>query len=576
MKLRIEGKRLLLDGEEITVYSGAIHYFRTVPEYWRDRLLKLKLAGFNTVETYICWNLHEPRKGSFDFSGGLDFGRFLDIARELGLYAIVRPSPYICAEVDLGGLPSWLLAEPWARLRCSDGRFLGHVRDYYAALLPRLAPHQTDRGGNVILVQVENEYGSYGNDAEYLRSLVRMLREGGITVPLFTSDGADAGSLGSGTLPDIMPAVNFGSGTEAALDALDRFSPDTPPFCAEFWCGWFDHWGEKRAVRPTREVEEEVAELLRLGANFNIYMFHGGTSFGYTAGANYDDRYRPTVTSYDYNALLTEWGDYTPRYHAVRRMLHRHLKKKPLPLPPSMPLGSIGSVRLTEEAELIAQAYSVGEVRHTAAPPTFEEMGQASGFALYRTETGGICEPCELTLDGLCDRAHVFLNGNPLGILYRGDGVCSLELPESSGGVLEILVEAMGRVNYGAHLTDCKGIVGGVRLGGRYLFGWETVSLPMDNTDGFRFSERSGGRAPIILRGYFDADPADMRDCFVGLGGFSKGVVWVNGFNLGRYWSVGPQRSLYLPAPLLRERNVIEVLELDGTSSDTVTLGGRE
>lgn len=572
MMLKTEGKKLLLNGEELTVYSGAIHYFRTLPEYWYDRLLKLKLAGFNTVETYICWKLHEPRKGSFDFSESLDFGRFLDIAHELELYAIVRPSPYICAEVDFGGLPAWLLAEPDTELRCGNGRFLGHVRDYYAALLPRLVPHQIDRGGNVIMVQVENEYGSYGNDEGYLRSLVRMLREGGITVPLFTSDGPDPGALGSGTLPGLIPAVNFGSGTEAALSALESFSPDTPKLCAEFWCGWFDHWGEEHTVRPTKELEEELAALLGLGASFNIYMFCGGTSFGYTAGANYDDRYRPTVTSYDYNALLTEWGDYTPRYHAVRRMLHRHLKKKPLPLPPAKPLGNIGNVRLTEEAELIMQAYSVGRRYRTVTPPTMEKMGQASGFALYRTDLRGGCPPCELTVDGLCDRAHVFLNGEMLGILYRGDKTYSLSFPETSGGVLEILVEAMGRVNYGPHLTDRKGISGGVRLGDRYLFNWETVSLPMDNTDGFRFSERNERHgAPVLLRGYFAADTRD--DCFVRLNGFSKGVVWVNGFNLGRYWSIGPQRSLYLPGVLLKDRNVIEVLELDGTDADSVDIG---
>lgn len=560
---KIEGDRFTLNGKPFTVMAGEIHYFRLLPEYWYDSLLKLKLAGLNTVQTYICWSIHEPEKGSFDFSGRYDFGRFLAIARELGLYAIVRPSPYICAEFDLGGLPPWLLREG-VEIRTSDPRFLGHVRDYYRELIPRLLTHD-----NIIMMQVENEYGCYGCDKAYLQALADLMREFGVTVPLFTSDGAERGKLTGGTLAGIMPTVNFGSRTEGNLAALKAFAPDNPLMCAEFWNGWFDHWGEKHHRRPAGEVTAELRTFLDAGASFSLYTFHGGTNFGFTAGANHDGRYMPTVTSYDDDALLTEWGGYTPKYHAVRRLIHEYTGEELQPLQPMLPLQNPGEVTLTESASLMEQADKVGVLNRTVVPPTMESIGQNSGFMLYRHRIIGDYEPDVLTLDGLADRAHVFLNGRLCGILYRGDDRYTLRLPElREGDVLEVLLEAMGRVNYGPRLFDPKGI-GGVRIGGQYLHGWETMSLPMDDPDSFEYS---GGRvdAPMLLRGRFHA--ADRADCFLHLDGFTKGVVWVNGFNLGRYWSIGPQRSLYLPGVLLRDENTVIVLELDGTDTRTVSL----
>ena len=293
-----------LHGKKFHIYSGAMHYFRILPQYWEDRLQKLKAAGFNTVETYVCWNLHEPQKGQFDFSGRLDLVRFLETAQKVGLYALVRPGPYICAEWDFGGLPAWLLRERDLRLRCSDPRFLGHVADYFRVLLPKLLPLQCSRGGNLLALQVENEYGSYGNDKTYLRFLRDLIRSCGVEVPLFTSDGPASSMLSGGTVEGAWPTVNFGSGADKAFQALERLSGRGPRMCTEFWCGWFDHWGEKHHTRDTAEMLRELSLLLEQDASFSLYMFHGGTNFGFTAGANQYIRYNPTVTSYDYDAPL--------------------------------------------------------------------------------------------------------------------------------------------------------------------------------------------------------------------------------------------------------------------------------
>lgn len=573
--LTIQGDRFYLDGEPFFVHAGAIHYFRTLPEYWEDRLKKLKLAGFNTVETYVCWNLHEPQKGIYDFSGMLDLERFLQIAQRLGLYAIVRPSPYICAEWDFGGLPAWLLRDPSLRVRCADESYLSHVRDFYRELLPRLVPHQVTHSGNILMMQVENEYGSYGNDKEYLRALEAMYRENGIDVLLFTSDGPDDGMLTGGTLPEMLKVANFGSRTRNAFKKLREFEPEKPLMCGEFWNGWFDHWGEKHHTRPVKTVEWELKTFLQMDANFSFYMFHGGTNFGFTAGANHDGKYEPTVTSYDDDALLTEWGDYTPKYHAVRQILHEAMHLPMEPLPDSPELQQIGDVRLTQSASLLEQAETIGTRFTAVSPRTMEELGQNSGMMLYRTKLDGCYAPSGLFIDGLHDRAHVFLDGKPMGILYRNDAKPSLKLPAipKEGAVLEILVEAMGRVNYGPHLLDRKGIDGCVRLNNQQLSHWEIFTLPLDNLDRLRFSDGIGALKPAVLRGTFRAKP--NADCFVHLDGFEKGVVFVNGFNLGRYWKIGPQRSLYLPGALLREENELLVLELDAAATDTVQLTRR-
>ena len=569
-----------LHGKEFHIYSGAMHYFRIPPQYWEDRLQKLKAAGFNTVETYVCWNLHEPQKGQFDFSGRLDLVRFLETARKVGLYALVRPGPYICAEWDFGGLPAWLLRDKGLRLRCSDPRFLDHVADYFRVLLPKLLPLQSSRGGNLLAVQVENEYGSYGNDKTYLRWLRDLIRSCGVEVPLFTSDGPAPSMLSGGTVEGVLPTVNFGSGADKAFQALKQMSGGGPKMCTEFWCGWFDHWGEKHHTRDSEEMLRELSLLLEQDASFSLYMFHGGTNFGFTAGANQHIRYNPTVTSYDYDAPLNEYWDYTPKYFAIRELLCRHQGIPLPPLPPRPQLQELGEVTLVERAELRENLEVLGTVHRSPLPEPMEHYGQNFGLIDYRTCLPGDYEGGTLTLEGLGDRAYVYRDGALLGILDQGKPRGLLEqlrprnalpFPSSPAGTqVEILVEAMGRVNYGSHLENRKGLTG-VRLGGQSLMDFTVTSLPLEHLEGVRYGEEAS-RYPLALRGYFDAD--SQKDCFVALDGFTKGMVYINGFHLGRYWSCGPQRTLYLPGALLHtdRRNEVVVLELEDCARPVVRL----
>lgn len=569
--LEIRGKDFYLDHEKFHIYSGAIHYFRMLPEYWEDRLLKLKAMGCNTVETYVCWNLHEPQKGTYDFEGMLDLAGFLQLAQRLGLYAIVRPAPYICAEWDFGGLPAWLLAQD-LHVRCSDPLFLGHVKDFYEVILPMLAPLQISRGGNIIAMQIENEYGSYGDDKEYLTFIEQTMRACGIEVLLFTSDNPNDSMLTGGSLPHIFKTLNFGSRAEEAFRFLQSRQPDMPLMCMEFWVGWFDHFGEAHHTRDARSVAEEVKAMLNLGASFNFYMFYGGTNFGFTAGANCDALYEPTISSYDDDALLNEWGGYTPKYHAVREALCAHQGITPPPLPPEPRCQAIGRVPLTQSASLLQQVkrLSKGHYR-SVAPKSMEYYGQSFGLILYRKKLDGPYDSNTLYLQEVHDRAYLFLNQEFQGVIYRNDSQQSIKLPAipAEGAVLEILVEAMGRSNYGPHLQDRKGITQAIRLENQNLFHWEVYSLPLDDLSPLEYSDNEAS-CPIFLKGQFAAP--SKAECFINLNGFTKGYVFINGFNLGRYWKIGPQQTLYLPGALLKDQNEIVVLELESYGQKEITI----
>lgn len=563
--LTIKDGEFKMDGKSFRIYSGAMHYFRILPEYWEDRLKKLKAAGFNTVETYVCWNMHEPRKGEFDFSGRFDIRRFLKTAQDVGLYAIVRPGPYICAEWDFGGLPAWLLKDKNMRLRCAYPEYLGHVSDFYHRLFEEIGDLQQTEGGNIIAMQIENEYGSYGNDKEYLRYIEKLMRDCGAEVLLFTSDGEDNSMLSGGTLPHIFKTLNFGSRASTAFDAMERFNEKSPKMCTEFWCGWFDHWGEEHHTRQSDSVKAEIEDFLDIDASFNFYMFHGGTNFGFTAGANCFDEYQPTVTSYDYCALLNEWGDYTPAYFAVRELL---LKAQGLPeteLPESPKLQSIGKIELTDCTSLMNNLENLGEKHRVPLPESMEYFGQNSGMIYYETKLEGIYNPRELRVVGVHDRAYAYIDGDMKATIdrrdERKDGYGKFPFDGCTDGcTVGILVDAMGRVNYGDKLYDRKGIEA-VYYGYQNLMGYDVVTLPLDNTEKIDFS-LGGDKYPMFMRGHFKAESND--DCFVHLDGFKKGCVYINGFNLGRYWEIGPQRALYLPGVLLKEDNEIIVLELEG------------
>lgn len=557
-----------LDGNKINIYSGAIHYFRVHQDYWEDRLQKLKAAGFNTVETYVCWNLHEPHKGEYNFEGMLDIVRFVQTAQSVGLYAIVRPGPYICAEWDFGGLPHWLLKDPAMVVRSCYPPFLQHIGDYYKKLLALLAPLQIHKGGNIIAMQVENEYGSYGSDKQYLRYIKDLMTECGIEVLLFTSDGAERIMLTGGTLPDVLATANFGSNTRGNFKSLDDFRPDTPKMCMEFWLGWFDHWQKRHHWRPAKLVTLELKSMLKNNQNFNLYMFHGGTNFGFTNGANFHDNYAPTTTSYDYDAPLNEYGHYTPKYHEIRKLMHEHQNLPMGELPKESRTQNIGQVYLYKSTSLWDNTDKLGKKYTSAVLQSMEHYDLANGLILYEhtatAEYGG-----QLHLDGLGDRAYVYVNDQRKGIVYRNDKKQAIDIGKISiGDRISVLVESMGRINYGYRLHDRKGVAR-IRLDMHTLNHFEVTTFALDNTDGASF-EKDSRRYPIILSGSFEAETD--KDCFVRFDNLTKGCIFINGFNLGRYWSVPPQKTLYIPAPILKKQNTITVVEYENMKSPSVTI----
>ena len=570
--LEIKDGKFLLNGKEFRIYSGCIHYFRVPEALWRDRLAKLKAAGLNTVETYVAWNMHEAKKGEYVFSGMADIVKFIKTAQELGLYVILRPGPYICAEWDLGGLPAWILADKNVVLRCMNKPYLSYVEEWFKVLFDKIRDLQITRGGNIIAMQIENEYGSYGNDKEYLQYIADLMKKFGAEVLLFTADGNWSNFISGGGLPGVYKTLTFGSNAAGAFSALKGLQDENmPKTCMEFWDGWFDHWGEKHHVRPPKQVEKEIKDFLETGANFNLYMFHGGTNFGFTAGANHFGDYQPTTTSYDYNAPLSEWGDYTPLYRVLRALMlkERGLSESDLPLPPAPRYVDIGTVALSEFASLKGNLDNIGEKHRCGNPASMEDLGQQSGYMYYSTKMQGKYAMQPLSVNGGTPK-RVYRNKK--GLFGKKD-VASCKFLQNAGEklTLDIFVDCMGRVNYGSRIYDRKGIES-VIYGNQHLFGWDIWTLPMDNLQKLTYDGEK--KVPCFMRGTFDAK--EKGECFIHLKGFVKGFVTVNGFNLGRYWNIGPQRALWLPSCLLKDKdNEIIVFEQEGYSLPQVELTSR-
>jgi beta-galactosidase len=574
----------LLDGERTQVVSGALHYFRVHPDQWADRIRKARLMGLNTIETYVPWNFHAPEPEVFDLDGRRDLGRFLDLVAAEGLHAIVRPGPYICAEWDGGGLPAWLLADDAVGVRRHEPLFLAAIGKYYANLLPLVAERQVTRGGPVLMVQVENEYGAYGDDPlperqKYLRALVDLVRDQGIDVPLFTCDQANDEMLSRGGLPELHKTATFGSRSTERFEVLRRHQPTGPLMCMEFWNGWFDSWGLEHHVAPAEANAADLDVLLAAGGSVNLYMFHGGTNFGLTSGANDKGIYRPITTSYDYDAPLAEDGTPTAKYYAMRDVIARHL---PVPgteeqVDAALAAGTpapVLDVALTAHVPLPAALPALlrDDLRAFPSTPTTDDLELWSGFALYRTRIRA--DDAVLSVAEVRDRAVVLVDGEQVGVLDRGSHTFSVALP-ARAGELTLLVEDQGRVNYGPRIGEPKGLIGPVRTAVRTLDEWEAGALRVEDAPellraALGSAETSGGgggaAAAGLHRGTFDSVAG--TDHFLRLDGWTKGLAWVNGELLGRYWSLGPTHTLYVPGPLVRETgNELVLLELHGGAS---------
>jgi beta-galactosidase len=560
--LQVSGRQFLLDGKPFQIISGEMHYTRIPREYWHDRLKMARAMGLNTISTYVFWNLHEPKPGVYDFSGQLDVAAFIRAAQEEGLYVILRPGPYVCAEWDLGGLPAWLRADPTIVLRSDDPKFMQPVARWLKRLGQELAPLQATRGGPILAVQVENEYGSFDSDHQYMKHIYDLIAGAGFSDSLlYTADGPE--QLPKGTLPGVPAVVNFGPGeAQHAFETLAAFRPNQPLMSGEYWAGWFDEWGGKHAQTDADVQIRDLKWMLAQGYSVNLYMFHGGTTFGFMNGANFYESYKPQTTSYDYDAALDESGRPTKKYFAFREVIAAHDPSIKLPyVPQSAPLINVPSLALSESASLWD---NLGKVISADSPQTMEMLGQSYGYILYRAHIAGASSG-ELKLDGMYDYAKVYVNGVEQGTLDRRLSQPALTIrSDQSDNTLDILVENGGRVNFGKHLRDQrKGIAPPVTLAGKELKGWQIYPLPMTDLHAVAFAPSAQAKVgPAFYRGNFTL--TKTGDTFLDMRGFAKGAAWVNGRFLGRFWDIGPQQTLYVPAPWLNPgANEVVIFDLE-------------
>lgn len=567
----LAGDDFLLDGKPFQIISGEMHPARIPDAYWRQRIRMAKAMGCNTVAVYVFWNYHETAEGRFDFTtGNHDIARFMRICQEDGLWVLLRPGPYVCAEWDFGGLPPYLLRIPDLKVRCLDPRYMAAAERYIRALARVVKPLQASEGGPILMVQIENEYGSYGNDRNYLERLRQVWQEAGIHMPFYTADGATTTMLEAGTLPGA--AVGLDPGTSnAQFDLARRMNPGVPVFASEIYPGWLTHWGEQWQRPDIGPVLKQLQTLLDNHRSFNLYLVHGGTNFGFWAGANSGGKgYEPDVTSYDYDAPVNEQGRATAKYQALRELLGRYRTGgAALPdIPAAIPAIAIPPVAMRPYASIWGNLPApVASVQ----PRPMETFGQYHGLMVYETTLVGQ-KSGALLITELHDYATVFVDGHYIGKLDRRAGEQTFTLPRTQNArpVLTILVEAMGRINFAQSMIDRKGITDRVTLGGMTLMNWRVYPLPLDDDFIARLPEGKVDERPgVFFRGSFDlTEPADT---FLDLSGYRKGIVWVNGHNLGRYWDIGPQKRLYCPAPWLRAgRNEIVVLDLHQLEPATV------
>jgi len=559
----------LLNGKPFVIKAAEIHYPRIPEPYWEHRIRMCKAMGMNTICLYVFWNLHEQQPGKFDFSGNKDIAKFCRLAQKHGMYIIVRPGPYVCAEWEMGGLPWWLLKKEDIKLRTMDSYYMERVGIFMNEVGKQLADLQISRGGNIIMVQVENEYGAYGADKPYISAIRDMVRKSGFTdVQLFQCDWSS--TFQKNGLDDLLWTLNFGTGADIdnQFKELKKVRPDSPLMCSEFWSGWFDHWGRKHETRPAKTMVQGIKDMLERNISFSLYMAHGGTTFGHWGGAN-NPAYSAMCSSYDYDAPISEAGWTTDKFHQLRDVLSNYLKSgESLPeIPESYPVITLPEIQFTQAAPLFA---NLPRSKQSVDIRPMEQFDQGWGNILYRTVLPKDIEGGMLKITEVHDWAQVFVAGKLLARLDRRHREFTTKLPHLKAGTqLDILVEAMGRVNFGWSIHDRKGITEKVEIiengSVTSLKDWNIYSFPVDYSfvRRMKYQKAEIGMAPAYYKATFKIDKTG--DTFIDMSTWGKGMVWINGHAIGRFWEIGPQQTLYVPGCWLKKgQNEIIVLDLKG------------
>ncbi|SFU37287.1 beta-galactosidase [Pustulibacterium marinum] len=568
---KIENGEFVYNGKPIQIHSGEMHFSRIPKPYWRHRLQMAKAMGLNAIATYVFWNYHNVAPGKWDWeTGNRDLKEFIKIAKEEGLFVILRPGPYACGEWEFGGYPWWLQKNPELKIRENNQAFLDSCKVYINELAEQIKPFQASKGGNIIMVQAENEFGSYVAQREdiskedhkkYREAIFTMLKESGLDGPFFTSDGSWL--FDGGAIEGVLPTANGENNVNNLKKAVNQYHNNEGPYMvAEFYPGWLDHWAEPFVEIDAETIANQTETYLKNKVSFNFYMAHGGTNFGFTSGANYNDEHdiQPDITSYDYDAPISEAGWVTPKYTAIRNVMKAYVDYKIPEIPAQIPVIAIDEIQLNKHTDALAYIKKSKPVTNNN-PLSFEELNQGFGYVLYQKK---FTQPINGTLQipGLRDFATIYVNGKYVGTLNRMFNEYEMDIQIPFNGRLEILVENLGRINYGAQIPEnSKGIISPVTINDYEITGgWKMYKAPFDEVPTIEKTTASKPNTPILYSGTFDLEK--VGDTFLDMEKWGKGIVFINGHNLGRYYKLGPQQTLYLSGCWLKEKgNSIVIFE---------------